>query len=155
MFLAPPLKQQYKNNRFKFEKETVIICNRHNIEWGKKPINYFSLDMLRKLFDLLQDKYQIIYINIEGLPELYDNAPPISMGDYDLISEYPKVINIHELHNDNKDITFNTLQLMLFANCQKYITMNGGHAVLTSYFGGENIIYSRFGKAQTKGKYYL
>ena len=53
-FLPPPLKKQYANKRFKFDKELVIICNRHNIEWGKKPINYFSLDMLRNMFNLFQ-----------------------------------------------------------------------------------------------------
>jgi hypothetical protein len=148
-FLAPPLKEHYKNDRFKFKKEIVIICNRHNVEWGKKPINFFSLDVLRKMFDLLKN-YQIIYINIEGKPELYDNAPPITMGDYDLLKEYPDVINIHELHKENKDLSFNMLQLMLFANCEKYITMNGGHSVLAAYFGGENIIFSRFGKTQTR-----
>lgn len=149
-FLAPPLKKKYANKKFKFEKETIIICNRHNIEWGKKPINYFNLETLEKIFKLLQDEYQIVYINIEGVPDLYDNAPPISLGDYDLIKKYPKVINIHDLHNKNKTLSFNKLQLKLFANCEKYITMNGGHAVLAAYFGGENIIMSRYGHPQTK-----
>jgi len=149
-FLPPPLKQQYANDRFKFPKKTVIICNRHNIEWGKKPINFFNLKTLEDIFKLLQNEYQIIYINIEGVPELYDNAPPITLGDYELLKKYRKVINIHKLHKKNKDLSFNELQLMLFANCEKYITMNGGHAMLASYFGGENIIMSKPGKPQSR-----
>lgn len=149
-FLPPPLKKQYANKQFKFKKETVIICNRYNIEWGKKPINYFSLDCLGKMFELLQDKYQIVYVNVDGVPELYDNAPPMQLGDYELLKEYPKVLNIHEIKAKHPDISFNELQLKLFANCSKYITMNGGHAILAAYFGGENIIFSKPGRPQAR-----
>jgi hypothetical protein len=39
-FLVPPYKQVYlKDNPFTFNKELVIICNRHNTEWNAKPIN--------------------------------------------------------------------------------------------------------------------
>jgi hypothetical protein len=146
-FLAPPLKEVYANDEFKWDKETIVICNRHNIEWLVGPINFFDLKTLGKLFELLQDKYQIVYINIEGRPELYDNSPPISMGDYELLKRYPKVINIHDIETD---YSFNELQLRIFANCSKFITMNGGHSILTSYFGGENIIMSKRGTTQTK-----
>ena len=149
-FLAPPLKKHYANKRFKFKKETIVICNRHNIEWGKKPINYFNLTVLREMFKLLQGNYQIVYINIDGLPELYDNAPPIKLGDYELLKKYPGVINIHDLHRKNKDLSFNELQLMIFANCSKFITMNGGHSILASYFGGDNIIMSKHGTPETR-----
>lgn len=149
-FLAPNYKKHFANDEFKFDKEIVIICNRHNTEWNTKPINYFDLDTLKALFELLQDKYQVIYINVEGRPELYDNAPPESFGDFNLLKKYPKVINIHDLMIAYESCTgsFNTLQLMLFANCEKYITMNGGHAILASYFGGENFIMSKYGNPQ-------
>src|SRR3989304_1528464 len=150
MFLPPDYKKHFANDRFRFDKEIVIICNRHNIEWEKKPINYFDLDTLKILFEMLQDKYQVVYINIEGRPELYDNAPPEPFGDKELLLHYPKVINIHDLHFDNQDLSFNTLQLMLFANCEKYITLNGGHALLAAYFGGENFIMSKYGNPQAK-----
>lgn len=146
----PPLKDHYKNKKFKFKKETVIICNRHNVEWNDKPINFFDEKTLKELFELLKDKYQVIYINVDGRPELYDNAEPIPLKDYELLKEYPEVINIHDLHKKHKELSFNTLQLMLFANCEKYITMNGGHAILAAYFGGENIIMSKYGEPQAK-----
>ena len=86
-FLVPNYKAHYKNDKFKFSKELVIICNRYNTEWHTRPINYFDLDTLKSLFDLLQDKYQVVYINIEGRPELYDNAPPEPFGDFELLKE--------------------------------------------------------------------
>jgi len=146
-FKIPPYKEIYKNKKFKFKKETVIICNRHNVEWSTKPINFFDLKTLEKLFNLLQDKYQIVYINVEGRKELYDNAPPVHLGDFELLKKYPKVINIHDIKTK---LSFNELQLNLFANCEKYITMNGGHSILASYFGGENIVMSKYGKPETK-----
>jgi hypothetical protein len=149
-FLVPNYKEHFANDRFSILREYVIICNRYNTEWNTKPINYFDLATLKALFELLQDKYQVIYINIEGRPELYDNAPPESLGDFDLLKQYPKVINIHDLHKANNDLSFNELQLMLFANCSKYITLNGGHAILAAYFGGENFIMSKYGKPQAK-----
>lgn len=148
-FLPPDYKTHYANDEFKFSKETVVICNRYNTEWHTRPINFFSIEHLERLFKLLQDKYQVIYINIEGRPELYDNAPPESFGDFDLLNKYPKVINIHSIHSIS-DYSFNELQLRIFANCQKYITMNGGHAILAAYFGGENIIMSKPGHPQAK-----
>lgn len=153
-FLPPDLKSYWSERipdklRKRFKKELVIICNRHNIEWNHRPINYFDLDTLRKMFILLQDKYQVVYINVEGRPELYDNCPPQPFGDFDLLKEFPKVINFHDLCKEFK-FSFNTLQLMTFCMCQKFITMNGGHAILAAYFGGENIIMSKHGEPEAQ-----
>src|SRR5690606_24316824 len=38
---------------------------------------------------------------------------------------------------------YNTVQLRVFAGCSKFITMNGAPSILASYFGGENIIYTK------------
>ena len=148
-FAPPPLKEHYKNTKYKFRKETVVICNRINREWGENPINFFDCNTLDKLFSMLEDKYQVIYINIEGRPELYDNESPISINDKDILKKHPKVIDIHNLKKKTK-VSFNELQLKIFANCEKFITMNGGHSILASYFGGENIIMSKYGKPQTR-----
>lgn len=148
-FASPPFKEHYANDLYKFNKKTVVICNRINREWGKDPINYFNETTLDKLFSLLEQKYQVIYINIEGRTELYDNESPISINDKEILKKHPQVIDIHALKEET-DLSFNTLQLMIFANCEKYITMNGGHSILASYFGGENIIMSKYGKPQTR-----
>jgi glycosyltransferase involved in cell wall biosynthesis len=145
-FEIPPYKEVYANDKFKFDKETVVICNRANIEWSYKMINYFDVPTLRRLFDLLKDKYQIVYINVEGRKELYDGIVPEPIGDFELLKEYPEVINFHDLIEDS----WNKTQLEVFANCEKFITMNGGHAILASYFGGENIVMSKPGKIQAK-----
>ena len=140
----PPLKQRYFT---KHNDRLVIVCNRHNIEWNKEPINFFSIDDLTKIFNTLQD-FEIVYINIDGKKEYYDNAEPISLNEYDYIrNNFKNVTIIHDIQTTK---TFNELQLELFASCSKFITMNGGHSILASYFGGENIIYSKYGTTQSK-----
>ena len=140
-FEPPPLKNYYKNDRFIFEKPIVCICNRINVEWGKGVINYFDYDCLESLLKMLYKKYQIIYFNIEGKEEYYDGAEPISINEGKLVRKYG--IHIADLSKENKDLSFNTLQLMIMANCKAFITMNGGYSILASYFGGTNIIYSK------------
>ncbi len=141
-FSPPPLKAHFKNARFVFNKPTICICNRINKEWGKGVINYFDIGCLEKLFNLLKEKYQIIYFNIDGKKEYYDGAVPEDIGDYELCKKHD-VITIHDLQNKNDDLSFNELQLMVMANCERFITMNGGYGILASYMGGINIIYSK------------
>lgn len=141
-FSPPNFKDKYANERFKFDKPIVCICNRINIEWGREIINYFDLECLSRMFSNLSEKYQVIYFNIAGKPEYYDGVDPVNIGDYDLARESGAIV-IHDLHEQNQDLSFNALQLMVMANCQAFITMNGGYSILASYFGGTNVIYTK------------
>jgi hypothetical protein len=143
LFSPPPFKEHYKSSAIKFEKETIVIFNRYNYEWGKPPINFLDLKTLEKLFDMLQDKYQIVYINIKGHKKYYDGVEPLDLKDDQLLLKYPKVIGINDLIKQYPDLTYNEVQLRVFANCEKYISSNGGQLILSAYFGGENIIFSK------------
>jgi len=138
----PPLKEKYRNNKFVFDKPTLCICNRVNSEWGRGAINYFDTDILQRMFMSLRDKYHIVYFNIEGRPEFYDGVTPISINDTELCRQYG-ITTIHDLHRKNPNLSFNTVQLMVMANCERFITMNGGYSILASYMGGVNLIYTR------------
>jgi hypothetical protein len=153
LFEPPNYKEQYRNSQFIYNKPTLCIFNRINKEWNRTNINYFDLTCLRTLFDMLKDKYQIIYFNIQGKSNKYlDGVQPIDIGDYEMIkNEYKdSVLIIHDIQKENKDISFNTLQLMIMANCERFISMNGGYGILASYFGGTNIIYSKECKEMRK-----
>lgn len=138
----PPLKKQYKNNRFVWDKPTICICNRINVEWGKGIINYFDEETLDELFSTLCNDYHIVYFNIEGREEFYDGVKPVAINDVEICRKYGVDI-IHDLAKENPDLSFNTIQLMVMANCERFITMNGGYGILASYMGGTNIIYSK------------
>lgn len=143
-WVPPPLKEHFSKTAITYDKPTVVIANRINVEWERDVINYLSLEALRRLFDLLTPTYQVVYINVRGRPELEDTAKAIDIGDYDMIrAEYPQVKVIHDIIENG---SYNETQCRIFAGCKRFITMNGGYAVLASYFGGENIIYSKESK---------
>jgi len=136
-FSPPPYREKYANDKYHFD---LVIYNRHNNEWPgvpelNRPINFFSLELLREIFRTFKGK--ILYINVDGLPDLYDNAPPIAFNDYPLCREFRQVTIIHQLQE-----SFNLAQLMAFANCRLFLTMNGGGCIMASFFGGRNIIYT-------------
>jgi glycosyltransferase involved in cell wall biosynthesis len=145
-FKIPPYKEIFANSELKWEKPTLCICNRYNREWNHEPINYFDLECLKHLFETLQDKYQIVYFATSIPEELQDHAHSIDLGDYEFAKQYPKVIIFQDLVKDS----WNETMLKVFANCEKFITMNGGYTILASFFGGQNIIYSKMGKVESR-----
>ena len=71
----------------------------------------------------------------------------LDFGDHDMIKQfYPEVITMAQLYKKNNNLTFNTLSLMVFSNCNNFISVQGGNSVFASYFGGINIIYAKKGK---------
>jgi hypothetical protein len=150
----PPYKERYRNDRFVWNKPICVISNKYSTEWGKSPVNYLSLEVLEEIFYLLKDKYQIIYNRPGGKDIPADHQNIVPLGDYELIGDkFSDIVTTQQLFNDNKDLTFNTLQLMLFANCNRFISVQGGGCILASYFGGMNIIYAKAGRELAAGTY--
>ena len=52
----PPLKNQYKNNRFKFNKEYIIINNSYQPHSSTHSLRYFSIECLYEIFTYLTEK---------------------------------------------------------------------------------------------------
>jgi len=144
---APPYKKAYANDWAVFDKPTYVVYNRYNNEWPgnpklNSPINFFSLEFLTDVFSVLNVNYQVLYCNVEGSPELYDNAPPLHLEDRQLCKDFG-VVHIQDLLEKHPGLTYNQVQMYYFANCQNFLTMNGGGGILASYFGGKNIIYTK------------
>lgn len=143
MWSPPPLKDIYQNNRFKYKKPTFIITNKFNSEWGHNPLTFLSLEFLETLFKTLSTDYQIIYCRPSNKEVVDDNSDIFEFNDKALIKEkYPDILLIEELHQQNPDLSFNQLQLQVFANATKFISLIGGYSLLCSYFKGTNIIYA-------------
>ena len=142
----PPYKEIYKNKEFKFKKPTLCICNRKNKEWNVEAINFFDDDILDEMFGKLKSKYEIIYFPIAIPKELQDNVDPMPTNDIEVAKKHG--VKIFSELCENK--SWNETLLKVFANCEKYITMNGGYSILASLFSGTNIIYSKKGKVETR-----
>ncbi|MEY8715426.1 hypothetical protein AB9G26_09125 [Francisella philomiragia] len=143
-FSPPPIKKYYRNKAIRYKKPTVIISNRKNNEWSGVPVNYFSSSVIEQLFEMLSDSYQIVYIDSEYFGADYEDHIPFQSSNInDYIFERYHVITLKDLKSKYKDLSINEIQCRLYAGCDKFISSNGGLGILASYFGGENIIFSK------------
>ena len=143
-----PLKQYYNNSIFVFEKPILVIANKFNIEWEKDPINFFDISLLDKIINRYKNKYQIIYNRPLQTQIVSDGSDILDLGEYIwLRNTHPEVILMNDLYEKNQTMVnnFNHLQLMIYANCNLFLSVHGGTAALASYFGGINIIFSKSG----------
>lgn len=147
-WLPVPLKAEYRNDIYVYEKPILIIANRYNMEWDGPPVSFFSIELLRFMLDKLKDKYTIIYNRPRPQNITMDNSDIYDLDEFDwLENEYPEVILMENLFAENKAGAgnFNHLQMMVYANADKFISIHGGTATLASYFGGTNLILSKKG----------
>ncbi|MET3114123.1 hypothetical protein AAKU52_001856 [Pedobacter sp. CG_S7] len=143
-----PLKTQFKNDIFKYEKPILIIANKYNLEWDELPINYLSISLLESIINKYSEKYQIIYNRPLPSQIVSDNSEILDLNEYEwLIVNYPQVLLMNNLYLQNIDRVnnFNHLQLLVYANCEHFISAHGGTAAFASYFEGNNIILSKRG----------
>lgn len=143
-----PFKKQYQNEQFVFDKPILVIANKYNIEWDKPPVNFLDIPALERIITTCQTKYQIIYNRPLSTQIVLDNSEIMDLNEHQWLREqHPEVILMHDLYEQyrNTVANFNHLQLLVYANCSRFISMHGGTAALASYFGGVNIILSHPG----------
>lgn len=136
-WFAPPLKAKYMNSEFVYDKPIMVIANKFNREWFRDPVNYIDIFTILEIIERMKDKYQIFY-NRYVPEQLADDQQRLDLNEHNMIRyRYPEVKFIMELPGN-----FNLNQLRVYANCDKFVSVQGGNSILASYFGGENIIYA-------------
>ena len=143
-----PLKSHYKNNRFVFRKPMLIIANKYNIEWDKPPINFLDIPTLDRIITACKDQYQIIYNRPLSSQIVVDNSEIMDLNEHAWLRQHhPEVILMNDLYEQHQHTVdnFNHLQLLVYANANRFISMHGGTAALASYFGGINVVLSHPG----------
>ncbi|MAE82845.1 MAG: hypothetical protein CMB80_08935 [Flammeovirgaceae bacterium] len=149
----PSFKDYYKNDKFVWDKPTLVICNKFK-NGGRNPIG-LSHEVLSELFSYFYDDYQIIYNRPLHKNITHDESPQVDIGDYDLIkNDFPEIIDINKLYVEYSNLTCNMLQVMIMANCENFISMQGGSSIFCSYFGGTNLIYAYEGSELGCGSYH-
>lgn len=147
-WLPVPLKAHYRNDTYVFEKPVVVIANRYNMEWDGPPVSYLGIPLLDTLFEKLKKNFTIVYNRPKGAQITEDNSEIYDLNEFDWIRRsHPEVVLMEDLYarNEAGARNFNHLQLMVYANAERFISVHGGTATLASYFGGVNIILSRKG----------
>jgi len=143
-----PLKKHYRNEVFLFDKPLLVIANKYNSEWDKPPLNFLDIPALDRIVSAYKATYQIVYNRPLATQIVGDNSETMELKEHDWLREtYPDVLLMNDLHEQHRDrvTDFNHLQLMIYANCERFISMHGGTAALASYFGGVNVILSHPG----------
>jgi hypothetical protein len=154
----PPYRDVYGDDgRFQFPKPLVIVCNKANAEFfepGGVLVNHLDTDLLLSLVRILTPRFTVVYNRPRSCDIVRDEAEIRDLGEIEALKrEFPNVITIQELHSEHSDLTFNELQLRLFAICERFVSVLGGASYLASYFGGTNIVYARAGWEVDCGAY--
>lgn len=142
-FDPPPFNDYYKNKAIRFSRETIVICNRKNDEWSGEPVNFLNDATLEKLFILLSGRYEIVYIDPVMFGSDYEDHASFHSHDVSFLLNKYAVKTFAQLRNEHSEFSVNELQCRIYAGCEKFISSNGGLGIFCSYFGGENIIYSK------------
>ncbi len=143
-----PFKSYYKNEWFVYDKPLLVIANKYNIEWDKPPVNFLDIPALDRIITACKSTYQIIYNRPLSTQIVLDNSEIMDLNEHAWLREkHPDVLLMHDLHEQYRSevSSFNHLQLLVYANADRFISMHGGTAALASYFGGINIILSHPG----------
>lgn len=149
-FDPPPYKEYFKSGAIKFQKPTVVICNRINKEWQGDPVNFIDRETLEKLFENLYRLYEIIYIDPSMFGSDYEDHASFIKNDIDSLLYKYSIRTFLSLRDEYPNISVNELQCRIYAGCERFISSNGGLGIFCSYFGGENIIYSRMCRESDK-----
>jgi hypothetical protein len=153
----PPYRDVYADDgRFRWSKPLVIVCNKTNVELypGTTVSNHIDTDVLLVLMRELATRYTVVYNRPRASDIVSDHAEILEQGDIEAVKrELPGVLTVQELHSEHSDLSFNELQLRLFATCKRFVSVLGGASYLASYFGGTNIVYAQAGWEATCGAY--
>ena len=145
----PPYRRVYGNNQFRFSKELCVICNKYTPEpsvFLNRAVNYIPVPHLLRLVGELAKRYQVVYVRPLPADIVNDHQPILPFGDFEALrAHFPDVLTIQQLHARHPEMTFNELQMKLFACCERFVSVLGGASYLASYFGGTNIVLARSG----------
>ena len=109
-------------------------------------VNYMDPELALAVVGRLRARYQVVYCRPRASDIVPDHQRIRDTGDVDAVANrYPDVLTIQQLHAANRDLSFNELQLALFAASERFVSVVGGGSYLASYFGGTNVVYARRG----------
>jgi hypothetical protein len=145
----PPYRQIYADPRFRWQHPTCVVLNKASSERYLRRgflVNALDRELLFAVVRRLRERYQIVYDRPRAVDIVNDHQQVRETGDLQALkAAYPDVITIQELHDAHPELTFNELQLRVFAGCERFVSVLGGGSYLASYFGGTNVVYARRG----------
>lgn len=148
---SPPPYKEFYRDRLPQEKPAVVISNKYNVEWDGPPINFISRECLVKLVETLGARYRVYYNRPTSIVE--DNSPNLDLGEKETVRAAGATLVEDEHQRRGAGMTFNEFQMCLLAGCERFISVQGGTSILSSYFGGTNLILTKRGPELEWGSY--
>ena len=149
----PPYKERYRCEgsalvqRLGLRLPLVVVHNKVADEWGRGPIHSLSPATLRLLCG---SGHHVVYVRPRGDEEGYvcdGNAIIEGDGDHELVRACGGTV-IQDV-----DVEYNRAQLLLSACSDLFVSVQGGAAILGSYFGGTNLVFAKEGVEVRRGLY--
>lgn len=155
---APPFKTFFgfpTKHKMLERKPLVVIENKYTSEWKDPPINFMSVKVLLKLLEYLEPKYTILYKRHTDGHLVDHHGIENNLGEKLVIGrQFPSVFFYEDVQRDLKDVEDqNLLHFGLLSLSDRFLSVQGGTAVVCSYFGGSNVILIKRGKELTAGDY--
>ena len=142
----PDYRSAFSTGELTFDKPLVVIHNKYNLEWNNEPPrNFFSLEDLEEMFNLLKGGYQVVYIRhgMGGVSQGYslDHNQLMDFGDADLLTRHPEVLSFNALHERFKDrFSVNAFKAALYAKSYRFISVQGGGAYQCAMYSGSGLL---------------
>lgn len=147
-FAGDLTEKQIKSYQDKFDPdlEYDVVTKSKNEENRKNlvSVNSYSLTFVSEIVKRYSDKFKIIYISpIFNDSYFKDHNVVFQVDDFEYLEKnHPEVYTIKQFLEET-DLTddYNIAQFMLEATSDRHLTLVGGNCKLSSYFGGDVIIY--------------
>ena len=161
---APPLRAHYRRQQAprlpssapwrlddsNDRRPLVVLHNKHNVEWNGHPLNTIGLKLLESLLHILTPLPLRLLYSRPGGPGLDDTgSPSVAFEDAEwLRKRAPTVLHLADVAAANNELTFNALQVALFARADHAISVQGGPSLLLAQFlgaGGDLVVLHKRG----------
>jgi hypothetical protein len=148
-WLPPPYRAVYRDERFRWPKDTCVVYNKTSDERYLHrgfSVNTMDTGLVLAVIGRLRQRYQVVYVRPRAEDIVGDHQAIRETGDLEAVERaYPDVLTIQQLHEQHPDLTFNELQLRVLSGAERFVSVLGGGSYLASYFGGTNVVYARRG----------
>lgn len=156
-WMAPPFKDFFRRREVEqklVRKPLLFISNKYTMEWQKKPANFISKTTLRQILLKLVDRYTIVYKRHTSANLRDEDGKEFDLEEKAMIrEEFPSIVLYEDLSGGLEVEDQNLLLFSLLASSKHHISVQGGTAVVSSYFGGTNIILIKKGHELWYGDY--
>ncbi len=156
-WIAPPYRDVYRDERFRFDRPTCVVCNKATDEryrWHRSMTNYLPTEVVLDLVGRLRERYQVVYNRPRASDIVNDHQAIREIGDLEALErKYPDVLTMQALQARHPGLGYNELQMRVYASCERYVSVLGGSSYLASWFGGVNVVYAKRGWEVACGAY--